>query len=70
MRGTVLLGTALLVVGGTIFLRGLSAPKPEAAKTGEVPVSAEARSSTVPWAIGLTIVAGIALVTTGTRRKA
>ena len=68
MRAPVMLGTALIVIGGTIFLRGLSAPR-TTLKVGDVSVSAEERSPTVPWLAGLSILAGIALVTTGTRRK-
>jgi len=69
MRGSVMLGAALLVVGGTVFLRGLSAPR-EILKVGYVTVSAEERNPIVPWATGLAILAGLAFVTTGTRRKA
>ena len=68
MRAPVMLGIALIVLGGTIFLRGLSAPR-TTVKAGDTSVSAEERSRTVPWIIGLSILAGIALVTTGTRRK-
>ena len=69
MRRSVMLGTALIVVAGTVFLRGLSAPR-TIPKVGDSSVSAEERNSTLPWATGLAILAGIALVTTGTRRKA
>ena len=69
MRPSVMVGIALIVIGGTIFLRGLSAPR-TILKVGDISVSAEERSPTAPWVIGLTVLAGIALVTTGTRRKA
>jgi hypothetical protein len=69
MRASVLLGTALIVIGGTIFLRGLSAPR-TILKVGDVSVSADARSPAVPWLTGLSVLAGIGLVTAGTRRKA
>ena len=69
MRVPVMLGIALIVIGGTLFLRGLSAPK-TILRVGDVSVSAEQRSPTAPWIIGLSVLAGIALVTTGTRRKA
>ena len=69
MRASVILGTALIVIGGTIFLRGLSAPR-TTLKVGDVEVTAEQRSPTAPWVIGLSILAGIALVTIGTRRNA
>ena len=69
MRVPVMLGIALIVIGGTIFLRSLSAPR-TILKVGDLSVSAEERSPAAPWVIGLTMVAGIALVATGTRRKA
>ena len=69
MRAPVLVGIALIVIGGTVFLRGLSAPK-TILKVGDISVSAEERSPVAPWAAGLAALAGVALVTTGTRRKA
>lgn len=71
MRGSAMVGLALIVVGGTVFLRGLSAPSNrEVLKVGDVTVSAEERTSITPWATGLAVLAGLALVTTGRRRKA
>ena len=69
MRAPVMLGIALIVVGGTVFLRGLSAPK-TILKVGDLSVSAEERSPIAPWAAGLAALAGVALVTTGNRKKA
>jgi hypothetical protein len=69
MRPSVMLGIALIVIGGTVFLRGLSAPR-TILKVGDISVSAEERSPTLPWVMGLSVLAGIVLVTTGTRRKA
>lgn len=69
MRVPVMLGIALIVIGGTIFLRGLSAPR-TILKVGDVSVSAAERNPVAPWVSGLSILAGIALVTTGKRRKA
>jgi hypothetical protein len=69
MRAPVMLGTALMVIGGTIFLRGLSAPH-TILKVGDVSVSAEERSPITDWAAGFAIFAGLALVTGGVRRKA
>jgi hypothetical protein len=68
MRAPVMLGIALIVIGGTIFLRGLSAPR-TTLEAGGIPVPEE-RSQTAPWVTGLAILAGIALVTTGRGRKA
>ena len=68
MRASTMLGTALIVVGGTVFLRGLSAPR-TVLKAGDVSLSAEKQSPIVPWATGFAVLAGLALVTTGPRRK-
>ena len=68
MRTSVVLGTALIVIGGTIFLRGLSAPR-TTVDVGGVTVTTKERSPAVPWVIGLSILGGIALVTTGKRRQ-
>lgn len=70
MRRSVMLGTALIVAGGTVFLRGLSAPEDyEAPSPTEVSGSAQEGSPIIPWATGLAVLAGLALLTTGTRRK-
>ena len=69
MPRSAMVGLALIVIGATVFLRGLSSPR-EILKIGDVSVSAEERSPIAPWAAGLAVLAGIALVTTGARRKA
>jgi len=66
MRGLVILGTALIVIAGTVFLRGLSAPKRE---VGDVTLTEEGRPI-APWVTGLAVLAGVALVTAGKRRRA
>jgi drug/metabolite transporter (DMT)-like permease len=71
MRGSVMLGIALIVVGVVVYLRGGSfTTRREVLKVGDVSVSAEERSPIAPWAAGLAVLAGIALVASGTRRKA
>lgn len=71
MRRAAMLGTALMVVGGTVFLRGLSSPTThEEMGMDDASVSAEARNPMTPWAAGLAVIGGLVLVTTGTRRKA
>ena len=71
MRGSAMVGLALIVVGAAVYLRGLSyTTKREVLKVGDVSVSAEERSPVPSWAAGLAVLAGIALMTTGARRKA
>jgi len=70
MRGSVMLGIALIVVGAAVYFRGGFTTKREVLKVGDLSVSAEERNPIAPWAAGLAVVAGIALVATGARRKA
>jgi hypothetical protein len=66
-----MVGAALVVLGGAVFLRGLSAPtKGEVLKVGDGPAIVEERSPIAPWATGLAVLVGLALVATGRRRKA
>ena len=71
MRGTTMVGLALIVVGAAVYLRGGSfTTRREVLKVGDVSVSAEERSPIAPWGAALAVLAGLALVTTGKRRKA
>lgn len=69
MRGSVMLGIALVVVGAAVYFRGGFTTKREVLKIGDVSVSAEEKSPIAPWAAGFAVVAGIVLVSTGARRK-
>jgi drug/metabolite transporter (DMT)-like permease len=70
MRPSVILGIALIVVGAAVYFRGGFTTKREVLKVGDLSVSAEERNPIAPWAAGLAVVTGIALVATGARRKA
>ena len=71
MRRSAMVGLALAVVGAAVLLRGLSyTTKRDVLRVGDVSVSAEERNTIPPWAAGLAVLAGIALMTTGVRRKA
>ena len=71
MPRSVMVGLALIVIGAAIYLRGLGfTSKREVLKIGDVSVSAEEQSPIAPWVAGLAVLAGIALMTTGARRKA
>jgi len=66
-----MVGLALIVIGAAIYLRGLGfTSKREVLKIGDVSVSAEEQRPIAPWVAGLAVLAGIALMTTGARRKA
>jgi hypothetical protein len=68
MRRSAMLGTALLIIGGTVFLRSLSAER-AVVSVGDTSISVEERSPVVWWAAILAVVGGIVLVT-GRRRNA
>ena len=71
MPRSAMVGLALIVIGAAIYLRGLGfTSKREVLKIGDVSVSAEEQSPIAPWVAGLAVLAGIALMTTGVRRKA
>jgi len=54
-----------------VYFRGLSVTtKRDVLKIGDVSVSAEEQRPIAPWVAGLAVLAGIALMTTGARRKA
>ena len=71
MSRSAMVGLALIVIGAAIYLRGLGfTSKREVLKIGDVSVSAEEQRPIAPWVAGLAVLAGIALMTTGARRKA
>jgi hypothetical protein len=70
MRRSVMLGTALIVIGGAVFLRELSAPTTDQGRElGDGVVATGGPSPTVLWATGLAAIAGLVLVYAGRRRR-
>jgi UDP-N-acetylmuramyl pentapeptide phosphotransferase/UDP-N-acetylglucosamine-1-phosphate transferase len=71
MRPQALIGIVLLVLGAFIVFRGMSySDRDEVLKVGDVKASVESKKAVPTWAGGLAIVAGIALLATGMKRKA
>jgi len=71
MPRSAMVGLALIVIGAAVYFRGLSVTtKRDVLKIGDVSVSAEEKRPIAPWVAGLAVLAGIALMTTGVRRKA
>jgi hypothetical protein len=71
MRPQALIGIVLLVLGAFIVFRGMSySDRDEVLKVGDVEASVESKKAVPTWAGGLAIVAGIALLATGMKRKA
>ena len=71
MRPQALIGIVLLVLGAFVVFRGMSySDRDEVLKVGDVKASVETKKAVPTWAGGLAIVAGIALLATGMKRKA
>jgi hypothetical protein len=71
MRPQALIGIVLVVLGAFIVFRGMSySDRDEVLKVGDVKASVESKKAVPTWAGGLAIVAGIALIATGMKRRA
>jgi hypothetical protein len=71
MRPQALIGIVLLVLGAFIVFRGMSySDRDEVLKVGDVKASVESKKAVPTWAGGIAIVAGIALLATGMKRRA
>ena len=71
MRQFLIAGIILFGLGAFVLLRGASfTSRREVVKVGDVQISADQRQSIPPWVGGMAMVAGVALVFAGTRRRA
>ncbi|MDP1859917.1 MAG: hypothetical protein Q8K82_14685 [Gemmatimonadaceae bacterium] len=71
MRPSTIAGIALIVLGAFLFFRGGSfTSRRNVLDVGGLKVSAEEQRPIQPWVAGLAVIAGVALVATGVRRKA
>lgn len=71
MRINLLAGIALIVGGAFLMINGGSfTSRRDVLKIGDLKVSAEEQHPIGRWAGGLGLLAGVALVVTGVRRKA
>lgn len=71
MRPQALIGLVLVVLGAFIVVRGMSySDRDTVLKVGDVKASVESKKAVPAWAGGLAIVAGIALIATGIKRRA
>jgi hypothetical protein len=71
MRPQALIGIVLLVLGAFIVFRGMSySDRDEVLKVGDIKASVESKKAVPTWAGGIAIVAGIALLATGMKRRA
>lgn len=71
MRPQALIGIVLLVLGAFIVFRGMSySDRDEVLRVGDVKASVESKKAVPTWVGGVAIVAGIALLATGMKRRA
>ncbi|HEU5305011.1 MAG TPA: hypothetical protein VFU40_10245 [Gemmatimonadales bacterium] len=71
MRPLSVLGVVLLAIGAFIVFRGASySSREEVLRVGDVKASVESKKAIPTWAGGVAIVAGIALIAAGMRRRA
>lgn len=70
MRPAGIAGIILIVLGGFLLIRGGSfTTKKDVLKIGDLKVTADERRSVPPWAAGLGIAVGAALLYSGARRQ-
>lgn len=71
MRPLLIAGIVLLGLGAWVLLQGASfMTRRNVLEVGDLKVSASERQSVPPWAGGVAVVAGLALIAAGARRKA
>jgi uncharacterized membrane protein len=71
MRPQALIGIVLVVLGAFILFRGMSySDRDEVLKVGDVKASVESKKAVPAWAGGVALVAGIALIAAGMKRRA
>jgi drug/metabolite transporter (DMT)-like permease len=69
MRPAAIAGIALIVIGAFVLIRGGGfTTKHDVLKVGDLKVSTSERQSIPPWAAGLGIAVGAALLYSGARR--
>ena len=71
MRAPIIIGGLIIAIGAFVLLRGASfTSRRDVLKVGDVKVTADQQQTIPPWAGAAAIVAGVAIILSGTRRKA
>jgi len=71
MRPFIIAGIVILGLGAFVLLRGASfTSRRDVLKIGDVKVTADEQHSIPPWAGGVAMLAGVALIAAGARRRA
>jgi hypothetical protein len=70
MRVMLLAGLALVIAGSVLLYRGGTfTSRRDVLKVGDLKVTAEEQHPIQPWIAGAVVVAGVALIVSGARRK-
>jgi cell division protein FtsX len=70
MRPYLIAGIVLCALGAFVLLRGASfASQRNVLSVGDLQITAEERQTVPPWAGGVALVAGVALIVVGARRR-
>ena len=70
MRPMIIGGIVLICLGVFVLIRGASfSSQRDVVKIGDVKITADERKAVPPWAGGLAIVVGAAMVLAGTRQR-
>ena len=71
MRAPIIIGGLIIAIGAFVLLRGASfTSRRDVLKVGDVKVTADQQQTIPPWTGAAAIVAGAAIILSGTRRKA
>jgi hypothetical protein len=71
MRLSIIAGVALIIAGAFVFIRGGSfTTRRDVVRVGGLTVAAEEQRPIRPWVAGLGVLAGVAVIAVGARRKA
>lgn len=71
MRPYIIAGIVLLGLGAFVLLRGASfTTRRDVVRMGDMKITADQQQSIPPWVGGAALVAGLALIVVGTRKRA
>jgi hypothetical protein len=71
MRAPIIVGALIIGLGAFVLLRGANfTSRRDVLKVGDVKITADQQQSVPPWAGAAAIVAGVAIIVAGARRRA
>jgi hypothetical protein len=71
MRVPIIIGGLIILLGAFVLLRGANfTSRRDVLKVGDVKITADEQQTVPPWAGAAAIVAGVAIIVAGSRRRA